>query len=841
MAAPPVNGRASARRLADPGGREPTSGAPVEATDSGPPATPTAAPEPPTEVAPEDRTELLFGKDELSDATVLLTKLERLGLPEGTDSREPTDDRDGPSGPERGGKGNGSWFTPVLGETTPTPADPFTDTTVLPPEPPAAPPSGSVPASSRPDQADDSAETAIIERADGGPYPVDHDGTIDDGSTHGEHDEADDAYADYREHDDYDVDEHQRDDEPVHDRADDVGQDDDELPQLTSFGVRDTSDKLTTPQRTDKTAAADARDEADVPGKTGEPGEAGEPGTAGRDPGTAESATAAGADKSSGPEDRDSAARDAIALRTAKIDETLSRLTAIHAGLGDELAERVGRTDRTRSTTKGTTRSGTDKASGAPDGRERTGGSKTGGPKADTPKGLGRILRSRRSRVTAIVLVALLLLTPAVGFGCAWWLNGKLRTVDALDSTGAGVIDAASQVGDQNYLVVAAGDDDLPQTVVIAHLPAKTDRAVLLSAPANLVVDRPGCERYDSANRRYSGDTVPAQSAEPLADAFEQGGPRCLVTTLQRLTGMPINHFIQLDPAGITPMVDAVNGVPMCVSDRVDDAVLGAVVPTPGQQMMNGEQAKAYATAREVRGEPTDGSGLRLRQQRVLSALLTKASALSPFLHLPTVASLAGALGAHSYVSGTDLGELAALGDALTAIDQTKVDYVPVPTADEADTQGNTVLRPTEAAKLFSAMRTDRPLDGEGDSASSTDGESAGLPPSAVTLSVLNGSSHAGVAGKAADSLRGVGFTVTSVRDSRHQDGGSSVIRASADQAAGSTTLARAVPGAIVQTVPGTGVLELVLGDSFDGQVQAAPGSTTAGPSLVTAAALACH
>jgi LytR cell envelope-related transcriptional attenuator len=107
---------------------------------------------------------------------------------------------------------------------------------------------------------------------------------------------------------------------------------------------------------------------------------------------------------------------------------------------------------------------------------------------------------------------------------------------------------------------------------------------------------------------------------------------------------------------------------------------------------------------------------------------------------------------------------------------------------------------------------------------------------------VLNGSKKSGVANDAASSLRGLGFQVASVGSATRVPGGRSVIRASADQAAEAAALSRAVPDAKVQTVSGSSnTLELVLGDSFTGQISATPSAAPAVPPLQTAAQLGCH
>jgi LytR cell envelope-related transcriptional attenuator len=97
----------------------------------------------------------------------------------------------------------------------------------------------------------------------------------------------------------------------------------------------------------------------------------------------------------------------------------------------------------------------------------------------------------------------------------------------------------------------------------------------------------------------------------------------------------------------------------------------------------------------------------------------------------------------------------------------------------------------------------------------------------------------------AADSLRTLGFTVTSVGNAPPSPGGRTVIRHSPDRADQAAVLAAAVPSAVTEPAPGTtGQLQLVLGDGFDGQVRAAPtpsaGSSADDPQVLTVAGTSC-
>ncbi|WP_028938377.1 LCP family protein [Pseudonocardia spinosispora] len=524
-------------------------------------------------------------------------------------------------------------------------------------------------------------------------------------------------------------------------------------------------------------------------------------------------------------------------LRAAKIDETLTRLTAIHAGMGKEMTARVSRTGKVPVV--------------APKAE----------PEAAEPPAPPEPPSTRRKAVRIVAIAAAVALFVAItaGWITQLQLDGKLRTVAALDPNSGAIVDAAAQAGDHNYLMIGTDPGGLDQTVtgavkatgmstvLLAHVPAARDRVVWLSLPANLEIDRPSCDTYNQASASYPGGTTPAQSGVQLASAFQVGGPRCVTKAIQQLTGLAVNHFTALDLAGVQNMVDAMNGLVVCVPKPVLDSQLGPIVSAVGKQVMGGQTALTYIRAQHVRGESPSGVEHNLRQQAVLAALLARGTSDQTVGSIGKLERLVSAFAEHSVNDSANLTDIGKLASAMHDVDPTKVDFVGVPTAAQPDTRGNQVLRPDDAKTLFDQIRTNKALPGEGASTTtvtgptSDDAASATVPPSAITLVVRNGSSKSGLANQAADSLRTLGYTVSKTGDSPHLEDGKSVIRSSPDQADQAATLAQAVPSAITQTVSGTGTLELVLGDSFDGQVQAAQGPAAAAPpSLVTAAALSC-
>jgi len=462
-------------------------------------------------------------------------------------------------------------------------------------------------------------------------------------------------------------------------------------------------------------------------------------------------------------------------LRADRIDETLTRLTAAHAGL----------------------------VLSRPEDDEDD---------EDPPQRTRPAIRAGRYAVAAVAL--LLVLVAGLGWVGRTRLDGALRQVAAVDVAADGVVDAAAQTGDENVLVLATdsgGSADATtraNTVAVVHRDARGDHTVAVTLPPRLEITRPPCERWDPATAGYLGQTVPAEPRTTFYSAYAVGGPRCATRAAQQVTGLAITRFVAVDLTTTSGLVEAVGGVQVCVERPVLDSVLGPVVATAGTDTFNGARAATLARAADVRGEPAGGVALVQRQQRVLAAALERALSPRSLLHPGRVGGLLPALGTTVVSTGTGVADLLAVASAHGEVRT-------VPTEPQANGRGNVELQEAEAKALFTAVRTDAPLPPQDEAA-------VDAAPADVTADVLNASGRDGLAAEVAGTLGELGFRTADVRNAG-QPALDTVVRFSPDRADQAQLLAAAVPSASAVPDPGTsGVLELVLGRSFDGTVRAA-------------------
>jgi hypothetical protein len=78
-------------------------------------------------------------------------------------------------------------------------------------------------------------------------------------------------------------------------------------------------------------------------------------------------------------------------------------------------------------------------------------------------------------------------------------------------------------------------------------------KATIISIPRDAQVDIPTCTATD-------GSAVRAH-AEMFNSAFAIGGPKCTIKTVQKLTGIVVTHFVEIDFSGFASIDGALNGV----------------------------------------------------------------------------------------------------------------------------------------------------------------------------------------------------------------------------------------------------------------------------------------
>ncbi len=525
--------------------------------------------------------------------------------------------------------------------------------------------------------------------------------------------------------------------------------------------------------------------------------------------------------------------------------------TEVHQdGLVDDADERPGET------------------SGKDDDRDDT-GSEERKPKAAAKAVVGKLVafsglrspHSSRARVVgkgvALAAAVTTFLATGFGWGARGWVDNQFSHVSALDTESDAIADPDKQYGDENFLIVGSdsrygateednagtvedADGDRADTTMLAHIPADRERLVIVSFPRDLEVDRPECDRWNPETRDYTEELVGPATQVKLNAVYAVGGPRCMVKTIQNITTLKMTNFVGLDFGGFREMVDAVDGVDVCVEAPMIDQELGTILPEAGWQTITGSTALNFVRARKVQGDVTSDYGRMHRQQLFLSSLLRKVTSGDVLLDPSRLTDFVGTFARNTYGDNLSTDGLLSLAQSMQGLDTGRVTFVTLPTVGESNERGNEVMIQEAVDALFRAIIEDVPLPGEdvdeaeGEDAAENQAEGAGaggpdlVDPTGIKIQVLNGSSISGAATTASTALAAAGFEIVTSTNAPEQVEGTLVLY-SAEFHAQAATLAAMVPGAELREDPALGgAIQLVIGPNFTGVESAPPVSPSA-------------
>ena len=310
---------------------------------------------------------------------------------------------------------------------------------------------------------------------------------------------------------------------------------------------------------------------------------------------------------------------------------------------------------------------------------------------APRPTRVGRRAKRRGRRLvwrvvtTAAAFVTVLTLTAGAVAAMAYKkYNGQITRVDVLSTKDPAIRDAPVQQHAANFLVIGsdtrAGADAKfgnvagarSDTVMLVHISPDRSKATVISIPRDSWVDIPACTGAD-------GTVVPEHS-DMFNSAFSVGGPKCTIATVQKLTGIAVTHFVEIDFSGFQSMVSAMNGVTICSPQNVFDPGSGLRLHV-GDNHLGGVQALAYVRARETLGDGSDLGRIK-RQQIFLGAVMRKATSgsllgsparLTKFLDAMTKAITVD--------KGTSFGDLRTLSQSMQGLDPRHVVFYTAPIA----------------------------------------------------------------------------------------------------------------------------------------------------------------
>jgi len=447
-----------------------------------------------------------------------------------------------------------------------------------------------------------------------------------------------------------------------------------------------------------------------------------------------------------------------------------------------------------------------------------------------------RKARRRRARLLVLSVVSALTLVVASGsWVLASYVSGRLGRVNAgtsgtpesgpVNILVAGV-DTRSGLTRQQEIELHVGNDVSmnSDTLMLVHVSGDHNRVQVISIP------------------RDSWVNIPGHGMNKINAAIGIGGPPLMVQTVEQVTGLTINDYIEVDFLGFVKVINALGGVNICLPFAVDDSYTGLRM-SAGMHHVDGVTALKFA--RDRHSFAASDLARISDQQQLLSSLFAEATTsgvlANPFRLQEFLSSVTSAI---TVDSGFNLVRLA---DALRGIRSQDVTFTTVPIATEdyiTPTGQDAILWDTAAAKaLFASLKNDTAPPKTRPAPAHTGTSKASR--SRVSVDVYNGTWISGLSASTGRELAALGFRV-------HRDGlnwtrhnvARTMIQYPPGQLSQARLLLKALPGAVLRAVKRLPRLRLVLGTSGATVAGQAPSPAPAPSSPVqerTAAQDACR
>ena len=324
------------------------------------------------------------------------------------------------------------------------------------------------------------------------------------------------------------------------------------------------------------------------------------------------------------------------------------------------------------------------------------------------------------------------------------------------DGEGEGEVAAAGEIADTLNVLVVGNDtreglseeqlqqlgttDEgtaLTDTIMLVQISPEREQAVVVAFPRDLRV-------------MWDEGTTKINAIHPM------GGPDALVGAVQDLTGVDLDHYVEIDMKGFLDLADALGGVEVCLDEPLVDEYAGVNLPA-GCQTLDSTEALGFVRARKTASEQFGAAdfGRIAKQQYYLQQATEKATQLGTLVNPLKVKNLIDAV-ASAITTDRALGltDMYRIANTLKGVNADDVIMRTVPSYWDPDEQ-MVIMEPEPAETLFQALREGGDL---GDVGTEAPDE---LAPADVRVLIVNGVGISGLAGDVQSYLEERDFVVT--------------------------------------------------------------------------------
>ena len=245
-----------------------------------------------------------------------------------------------------------------------------------------------------------------------------------------------------------------------------------------------------------------------------------------------------------------------------------------------------------------------------------------GGPRAPRPARPAKQRRPVRRFFRVLLILLLLFILWLIAVPAYAWT--QIARVDAApsgqrpaDQPGKTflLVGSDSRAGlsraEQRRLGTGSTGGQRTDTIMLVYVPL-TGKPALISVPRDSYVD------------------VPSNGKNRINAAYAFGGPELLVQTVEQNTGLRIDGYLEIGFGGFANVVDALDGIRMCLPNAIKDRDSHIDLPK-GCQTLSGTEALGYVRMRKA--DPRGDFGRVERQREMLAAVAAKAASPATVLN----------------------------------------------------------------------------------------------------------------------------------------------------------------------------------------------------------------
>ncbi|MFB8028083.1 LCP family protein [Streptomyces sp. NPDC056465] len=341
--------------------------------------------------------------------------------------------------------------------------------------------------------------------------------------------------------------------------------------------------------------------------------------------------------------------------------------------------------------------------------------------------------RARRVKRIALWGAAALVVVGGSGLGYAYvTLNGNLKGVDIDAALGT---ERPRDVDDGSQDILVLGSDSRSganakygedqgsarsDTAMVVHVDKGHTSASVVSVPRDTLVDRPACASDTT------GEQVGGQKQAMFNTAYAVGGPACAVKTVEKMSGIRMDHYVEVDFTGFKKLIDELGGVKITTAKAIDDPNSHLALK-PGPHTLSGEQSLGLVRTRESVGDGSDLGRIQL-QQAFVKALMDQTKSVGVFSDPQKLFGLADTA-TKAVTTDSELAsvkKLTGFANGLKGLGSSHVDMVTLPVEYDPESPNRVLPQEKAGQQVWAALKHDRPIPASATAKSAGDKGDAG-------------------------------------------------------------------------------------------------------------------